>query len=84
MDELPETRLVREDRRQVGGETKLGGRPTFLCGEFTEECCSEPMVLLGQFDELDFPEAELPDRMIAYVLICRKCQVITCAASAKG
>jgi hypothetical protein len=81
MNELPEIKLSRADGRSRG-ETKLGGKATFLCGKYSEECCGQPMVLLGQFDELDFPEAELPGRMVACVFICRNCCVITCACSA--
>lgn len=81
MSELPEVKLARVDGRGRG-ETKLGGKATFLCGNYTGECCGQPMVLLGQFDELDFPEAELPGRMVACVFICRKCYVITCACTA--
>lgn len=82
MNELPEIKLLRTDGLARGGITKFGGKATFLCGEFNEECCGEKMALLGQFDELDFPEAELPGRMIAYVFICRKCFAIWSACSA--
>jgi hypothetical protein len=84
MSELPEVKLLRADGRATVGETKLGGKPTFLCGEFQEECCGQPMVLLGQFDELDFPEADLSGRMIAYVFVCQKCYGIWSACSAKA
>ena len=82
MHELPEVKLVRVYGGPTRGETKFGGKPTFLCGEFKEECCGQPMVLLGQFDELDFPEARLPGRMMAYVFICPKCYAIWSACSA--
>lgn len=82
MEQLPEIKLVRADGRRTGGATKLGGTATFLCGEFNEICCGQPMVLLGQFDERDFPEANLLGRMIVYVFICPKCNVIWSACSA--
>jgi hypothetical protein len=81
MDGLPEVKLVRADGRPSRGETKFGGRPTFLCGEIIEECCGRPMELLGQFDELDFTEAKLPGRMMAYVFICTTCYAIRSACS---
>ena len=81
MDELPEVRLIRADGRPTHGATKFGGMATFVCGEFKEECCGQRMVLLGQFDELDFPDAILPDRMVVYVFICLKCYVIWSACS---
>jgi hypothetical protein len=80
--ELPEVKLIRADGKPCSGESKFGGRPPWLCGEFKEECCGQPMVLLGQFDELDFPEAELPGRMMAYVFICRKCYGLWLGCSA--
>ncbi len=84
MESFSEVRLVRHDDRRVVGETKFGGEPMFFCGEIVEECCGQRMSLLGQFDELDFPEAGLPGRMIAYIFICRQCYAVTCAASAPG
>jgi hypothetical protein len=81
MDQLPEIKLTRADGSQTRGETKLGGKATFLCGEFKEECCGQPMALLGQFDELDFPEANLLERMIVHVFNCLKCNVIWSACS---
>jgi hypothetical protein len=84
VDQLPEIKLIRADGRPTRGETKLGGQGTFLCGKFNEECCGQPMMLLGQFDELDFPEANLLGRMIVYVFICPKCNSLWSACSSSN
>ena len=69
MEELPEIKLIRANGSQTRGETRFGGKPTVICGEFNEECCGQRMVLLAQLDELDFPEAKLPGRLMVYLFI---------------
>jgi hypothetical protein len=73
MNELPEVRLAPADGRDVSGDTKLGGRATFIQGDHTPDCCGQQMALLAQIDGLDYPEAELPDSALVYVFLCRKC-----------
>jgi hypothetical protein len=61
MEELPEVKLVPADGREASGDTKFGGKPTFIQGDYTPECCGNRMALLAQLDELDYLEADLPD-----------------------
>ena len=77
MDEFPELRLVPADGRDASGDTKLGGRATFIQGDHTPECCGRRMSLLAQLDGLDYPEAELPDSALVYVFVCRQCFDVT-------
>jgi hypothetical protein len=73
MDELPEVKLRPIDGREVSGDTKFGGKPTFIQGDHTPECCGKRMVLLAQLDSLDYPEGELPDSALVYVFLCPLC-----------
>lgn len=73
MDELPEVKLVAANGRGSSGETKFGGKPTWIQGDYTPECCDQKMVLLAQLDGLDYREAELPDSALVYVFLCPKC-----------
>lgn len=73
MEELPEIKLVPADGRSVSGDTKLGGRATFIQGDHTPECCGRRMILLAQLDGLDYPEAQLPDSALVYIFFCRQC-----------
>ena len=73
MDELPEVRLIAADGRGVFRDTKFGGKPTFIQGDHTPECCGRRMVLLAQLDGLDYPEANLPDSALVYVFLCPQC-----------
>ena len=73
MEELPEVKLVPTDGREVAGSTKLGGKPSFIQGDYTPTCCGQKMVLLAQVDGLDYPEAEMPDSALVYVILCRRC-----------
>ena len=52
MEGLPEVRLVRADGRLTKGGSKLGGKPTFVCGEIHEKCCGQEVALFGQFDDV--------------------------------
>ena len=81
MDDLPEVRLIRADGHASRGETKFAGKPTFIWEEVQEQCCEQPMALLGQFDQLDFPEVVLPCRMIVYVFICRTCGALSLSSN---
>jgi hypothetical protein len=71
--ELPEVKLAAVDGREMSGDTKFGGKPQFIQGDFTPDCCGQKMTLLAQLDGLDFPEAELPDSSLVYVWLCQKC-----------
>jgi hypothetical protein len=73
MDELPEVKLIPPDGREVSGNTKFGGKPLFIQGDPTPECCGRKMVLLAQLDGLDYLEAGLPDSALVYVFLCRHC-----------
>jgi hypothetical protein len=73
MDELPEVKLRPADGRESTGETKFGGKPTFIQGDHTPECCGRRMVLLAQLDGLEYPEAQLPDSALVYVFLCPHC-----------
>ncbi|WP_152049227.1 hypothetical protein [Tautonia marina] len=66
-------KLVPADGREVSGGTQFGGKPTFIQGDYTPECCGHRMVLLAQLDGLDYPEARLPDSALVYVFLCPKC-----------
>jgi hypothetical protein len=73
VEELPEVKLVAADGRGMSGDTKFGGKPTFIQRDSTPECCGQPMVLLAQLDGFDYPEAALPDSALVYVFLCRRC-----------
>lgn len=47
MPELPEAKLAAVDGREMSGETKFGGKPQFIQGDYTPECCSQRMTLLA-------------------------------------
>ena len=73
MGQLPELKLLPADGRPASGETKLGGKPQWVQGDHTPECCGSRMVLLAQIDGLDFPEAKLPDSALVYTFLCPQC-----------
>ncbi|MFO0850048.1 MAG: hypothetical protein U0871_16060 [Gemmataceae bacterium] len=73
MADLPEVKLIPADGRSATGDTKFGGRATFIQGDFTPDCCGKRMALLAQLDGLDYPEAELPDCALIYVYFCSQC-----------
>ncbi len=73
MNELPEVKLIPADGREISGATKFGGKPTFIQGDHTPECCGARMALLAQLDGLDYPEAELPDSALVYLFLCNQC-----------
>jgi hypothetical protein len=88
MHELPELKLAPADGREVSGDTKLGGEPTFIQGDHTPECCGQRMALLAQLDGLYYPEAELPDSALVYVFLCKQCfevhAELQCTAAARN
>jgi hypothetical protein len=71
--ELPEVKLAAVDGREMSGDTKFGGKPQFIQGNYTPDCCGQKMSLLAQLDGLDYKEAELPDSALVYVWLCRRC-----------
>lgn len=73
MPELPEVKLAAVDGREMSGDTKFGGKATFIQGDHTPECCGQKMTLLAQLDGLDYREADLPDSALVYVFLCQKC-----------
>jgi hypothetical protein len=73
MAELPEVKLAAVDGREMSGDTKFGGKPQFIQGDYTPDCCDQKMILLAQLDGLDYKEAELPDSSLVYVWLCQKC-----------
>ena len=54
------------DNLTTGFDWAIDHRATFIQGDYTPECCGRRMVLLAQFDGLDYPEAKLPDSTLIY------------------
>jgi hypothetical protein len=73
MSELREVKLAAVGGREMSGDTKFGGIPQFIQGDYTPDCCGQKMALLAQLDGLDYKEAELPDSALVYVWLCRRC-----------
>ena len=83
-DKFPETSLVpcpKTVREKIAviwreaftrPEHKIGGKPDWIQGEETPECCGQQALFYGQLGELG-GKYDLIDKGLIYVFICRKC-----------
>jgi hypothetical protein len=71
---IPEIRLVAADGTGMDvGETKIGGKPSWIGEALPPACCAKAMLFLGQFDSLALSNARLPTGSLVLVFVCPSC-----------
>jgi hypothetical protein len=71
---IREIRLVAADGAGVDvGDTKIGGKPSWVGDAMPPVCCGKSMLFLGQIDSLGVSDARLPAGSMFLVFVCPSC-----------